>query len=495
MAWLTKSRFLSGLQCHKRLWFEIHEPIEAPVEPGIAILQGRVFDEMVQQLHPGIVVSRDAGMPAAIAETAKILAKGAKAPSTLYQPAFRAGDLAIIADVIRRHGAKFELIEIKASTAVKDTHIPDAAFQALVLQRAKIPVGRVFIGHVNNQFVLQRPGNYDGILVEADVTDAVQAYLQEAADKAIKYREIMRAASAPVVAVGPHCLDPYECPFLARCTAREPPAPEFPVDLLPRGGKIVEALIAEGFRDLRDVPAKRLTNEMHQRVYEATRSGLAFFDRAATAPLRKLLRPYSFLDFETISFSVPEVIGTRPYEQLPFQWSMHVEYAPSDVRHAQYLAIESFGDFDAMVHALIAALPSEGPIFAYNASFEARVLNLLADHVTPEADTLRAFAARLIDLLPVTREAYYHRDMRGSWSIKSVAPTISAELGYEHLNEVQEGDGAQLAFLELRNPTVTPDRAAGLRSALLRYCAHDTWVMVVLRRFLCGELPNSADTS
>jgi hypothetical protein len=140
-----------------------------------------------------------------------------------------------------------------------------------------------------------------------------------------------------------------------------------------------------------------------------------------------------------------------------------------------------------MALALIAALPSKGPIFAYNASFEARVLNLLAEHVVSLSSTLIALADRLVDLLPVTRDAYYHRDMRGSWSIKSVMPTIAADLGYEHLDEVHEGDAAQLAFLELRSPTITPERKEALRSALLRYCAHDTWVMVVLRRFLCRE--------
>lgn len=495
MAWLTKSRFLSGLQCHKRLWFEIHQPLTEMVEPSISILQGRVFDEVVQQLHPGAVISRDDGMPAAIAETAKVLAKGAKAPSTLYQAAFRAGDLAVITDILRRDGAHFELIEVKASTAVKDTHIPDAAFQALVLQRARIPVGKVFVGHVNNQFVLQRRGDYDGILVEANVSDAVQAYQQTAAERAIELQEIMRSRSTPSISVGPHCLEPYECPFLARCTAAEPPAPEFPVDLLPRGGKTVEALRADGIRDLRDAPLEQLTKEMHLRVYEATRSGLPFFDRIATADLRALPHPFAYLDFETISFSVPEIIGTRPYEQLPFQWSVHVEDAAGDIRHAEYLAIESFGDFEAMARALIAALPSSGPIFAYNASFEGRVLEFLADHVSSAGDALRSLAERLIDLLPVTRNAYYHRDMRGSWSIKSVIPTIAADLDYEHLDEVQEGDAAQLAFLELRSPTVSPERASVLRSALLRYCAHDTWVMVILRRFLCGETFSSSHGS
>jgi len=164
-----------------------------------------------------------------------------------------------------------------------------------------------------------------------------------------------------------------------------------------------------------------------------------------------------------------------------------VESGPTDIWHAEYLAIESFGDFDALTRALIAAIPPEGPIFAYNASFEKAIINSLADRLPGQDGALRRMAERLVDLLPITREAYYHRDMHGSWSIKDVMPTILPELGYERLAEVQEGDGAQLAFLELRDPKISAERAQNLRRALLRYCAHDTWVMVVLRRFLCGD--------
>jgi hypothetical protein len=486
VAWLTKSRFLSGLQCHKRLWFEVHQPLEEPAEPSIPMLHGRQFDEAVQRLQPGVVISRAKGMPAAIAATKRILAKGGAAAVTLYQPAFRAGDLAVIADVLRRAGAHFDLFEVKASAQLKDGHLPDAAFQALVLERAKIPVGRVFIGHVNTQFVLQREGDYGGLLSEVDVTDSVHGYLPEAAARALEFQQVMASDTMPGIVVGPQCLIPYECPFLARCTAGQPTA-EYPVDVLPRGGETVAALLADGYRDLRDVPATRLTNELHRRIYDATCSGLAFFDLAATAELRRCARPYSYLDFETIGSPVPEIIGTHPYDQVPFQWSVHVEYAPDEVRHAQYLAIETFGDLDTLAGALIAALPEAGTIFAYNASFEAKVLNRLADLLPSRAAPLRGLAQRLFDLLPVTRAAYYHRGMQGSWSIKNVIATLATELAYEHLDEVQDGDGAQKAFLELRTAHIKPERDAVLRSALLRYCRHDTWAMVILRRFLSSD--------
>lgn len=483
MAWLTKSRLSSGLQCHKRLWFEIHQPLQESDEPSVQILQGRAFDEAVQALRPGAVVSRRQGLPSAIAGTKRFLARG-RPGALLYQAAFRAGDLAVIVDVLRRQGAVFELVEVKASTEPKDTHLPDIAFQALVLQRAKIPLGRVFLGLVNNQFVLERSGDYQGLLSEVDVTEAVQAYLPQAAARALELQSVMAEKSMPSIVVGPHCLSPHECPFLSRCSAGHK-APEYPVDVLPRGGKIVAELLSEGYRDLRDVPVERITNGLHRRVFDATVSGLAYFDFAATAGLRQLQAPFTYLDFETISFSVPQIIGTRPFEPLPFQWSVHVEDRTGTVRHTEYLAIESFGDFEDLARSLIAALPAQGPVFSYNAGFEENVLLRLAELAPAQGAALRAIAARLVDLLPVVREAYYHRDMRGSWSIKSVMPTIDSNLGYEHLGGVGDGDGAQLAFFALRGGTLTPEKAQKLRAALLQYCRHDTWVMVVLRRFLC----------
>jgi predicted RecB family nuclease len=484
MAWLTKSRFLSGLQCHRRLWFEIHEPLEEPLPDSVAFISGRAVDLLVQTLHPGVVVSRERGMPAAIGETARLMRQGA--PAVLYQPAFRSGDLAVIADVLRRRGDQYTLIEVKSSTAVRPEHLPDVGFQALVLRAAKIPVERVVLAHVDRSFVLKTQGDYAGLIAEQDVTSEVEAALPQIAESAAVLQEVMASTRRPGISMGAHCTSPYECPFIERCRALRGPAAEYPVELLPRGGKIVDTLLAEGHQDLMSVPAGRLKGAIHLRVHQATVSGQAFFDAGPTEPLRKLIYPMAHLDFETIGLAVPEIIGTRPYEQLPFQFSVHVEESEATVRHAQFLAIADFGDQEALARALLAALPDSGPVFAYNASFERGVLLGLADRVPGLANNLRDIAARLVDLLPITRSAYYHPGMKGSWSIKHVLRTLAPELDYSALADVQEGGEAQLAFLQILGRALSAERQEQLRTALLRYCERDTWGMVVLRRFLCG---------
>jgi hypothetical protein len=485
MAWLTKSRFMSGRQCPKRLWFEVNEPLEDKPRDALPLINGRKLDDAVRTMKPGTVISRERGMPSAIAETTRVM--GAGSTPILYQPAFRFGDLAVIADILRREKHEFSLVEVKASTQVKDVHIPDAAFQALVLRGVRIPVSRVFIAHVDNQFVLERAGDYNGLLTEVDVTDGVEPILPEVADMARALQGVMASTRVPTIEMGPQCSNPYDCPFIPRCSKERGPAPEYPVDLLPRSGKTVEALVAAGYSDLRNVPAARITGDVQRRVHSATVSGEPYFDATATEDLRALKFPRAYLDFETISYAVPEIVGTRPYEQLPFQWSMHIEDSPAKTWHVEYLAIESFGNFAELAQALLNAVPAAGPIFVYNATFERGVLERLADRLPGQSQALLNLAERLVDLWPITKDAYYHRDMKGSWSIKAVLPTIAPELDYDELEDVQEGSAAQLAFVELRGAALRAERREQLIQALREYCRRDTWGMVVLRRFLCGE--------
>jgi hypothetical protein len=476
---------MSGRQCVKRLWFEVNQPLTLAVPPSVPMLQGRAFDELVQQLEPGIIISRVRGMPAAIAETRRIMQAGG-AP-VIYQAAFRNGNLAVIADILRRRGARTELVEVKASTSVKAEHVPDVAFQTLVLRGAQQPVEAVFIGHVDNSFVLQRPGEFAGIKVEQEVTVEVEDRLPAIAEQALELLAVMASHQVPDISMGAQCTSPYECPFIARFSSERGPGPEYPVELLPRGAQRAAELRAEGYEDLRQVPADKLSNEQHRRVHAATLSGVPFLDPAAAYLLNALPYPRSYLDFETMAFVVPEVIGTRPYEQWPFQFSLHIEESAGQVRHVEHLEIDRFGEFERIADALLVALPLTGPVFVYNATLEAGVIKRLAARLPTQRAALNAILERLFDLWPLTQQSYYHPAMRGSWSIKKVLPTIDATLAYENLGEIGAGDAAQQAFLEWRDPKTPIERRQALAEGLKRYCERDTWAMVVLRRFLSGE--------
>jgi hypothetical protein len=195
--------------------------------------------------------------------------------------------------------------------------------------------------------------------------------------------------------------------------------------------------------------------------------------------------PRTWLDFETIAFAVPRWIGTRPYQQTPFQFSAHVEDEHGGVTHYEFLSLDG-GDPRRRCAEALLKLPSSGVVVAYNAAFERGCILDLADSLPDLAEGLRALAGRIVDLLPVTRACWYHRDQRGSWSIKAVLPTVAPELDYSNL-EIKDGGNAQEAYLEAIAPETTLERRAQLDVALRAYCERDTEAMIVLARHLAAH--------
>jgi len=476
---------MSGQQCAKRLWFEVHQPLEAQPAESMQLVNGREFDRIARSARAGVVISRERGLLGAVEATQMAVAAGV--PEVLYQAAFRAGELATITDVLRRNGRAFDVVENKVTTKVKEEHLLDAAFQTFVLERASVRVKRTFIGYVSKEFLLRKFGNYDGLVAEQDITADVQK-LKVTISKLIDERlSVMRRRSAPKVQMGSHCDSPHGCPFMERCGASLPPGPKFPVTILPYGGKTVAALVADGIHDLRAVPAERLKSQRHLRIRAATISGDPHLDAKATRKLRGLKPPYAYLDFETLALAVPRVVGTRAYEQCPFQWSLHTEEADGSVRHIEHLSPDLSSGVEPLARALLEALPPRGPIFVYNATLERGALTLVARLLPKLKPAIGRAVRRLIDLLPITRHAYYHPLMRGSWSIKDVLPTIDPALSYTGLSEVKDGGTAQAAYLEILDSQTTPERRRELEARLKEYCGRDTYGLIVLRRFLCAQ--------
>jgi hypothetical protein len=284
----------------------------------------------------------------------------------------------------------------------------------------------------------------------------------------------------PDIHTGAQCHDPFECPFLDYCRAQEPAGPEYPVTILPRAGKLATQLQTEGYEDLLTVPPTRLTNPVHRRIQDASISQQPFLDESASTVLRGIEYPRYYLDFETVDFAVPRWAGTRPYQQITFQWSCHIDRGDGTPEHCDFLDLTGDAPMRRFAESMLAVLGDAGPILVYNASFESSRIRELAVMLPDLAPALGRLLPRIVDLLPITREYYYHPAMKGSWSIKKVIPTIAPEMDYGNLQNVASSGDAPLAYLEATHPETTKARRAELDAALRRYCANDTLAMVTL---------------
>ncbi|MCX7890919.1 MAG: DUF2779 domain-containing protein [Burkholderiales bacterium] len=478
---LSKSKLIAFRQCPKRLWLEVHRP-ELKDESGAErrLQAGHSVGDVARRLVPdGLLVAHEGDPGAALAETRKAVASGANRP--LFEPAFRHGDLFVRADVLFDPKGAATLVEVKSSGSVKDHHFEDAAIQTHVLRGAGIDVARTHVAHVNTKWIYPGGGAYAGLLTEVDVSRAIAPVVKEVPTW-LRDAQGVASGREPEVEMGAHCHDPFECPFADYCTAIAGPGPAFPVEILPgNGGKALARRLREaGYEDLAKVPATKVPEGLFRRIHQATRSGRVHLDRGARRAIGEWAFPRYWLDFETVAFAVPIWAGTRPYQQIPFQWSCHVERRSGEVEHFAFLDLSGRAPARQCAEKLVATLGKRGAIVAYHAQFERRVIRELAERFRGFAPALHAIHDRIVDLEPVVKAHYYHRDMMGSFSIKAVLPTIAPALDYANLGEVQDGDGAQGAYLEAIHPDTPRERRAALKRDLEAYCAQDTRAMIVI---------------
>lgn len=474
MAGLSKSRILLNLQCPKRLWLQVNHPELAVVDEGAATRMdaGNEVGEIARSLYPDGLLIEPGTLAAALDETSAALAE---TPRPLFEATFQAGGVLIRADLLLPEESGYRMAEVKSSTGVKDYHLVDAAIQTWVCKENGLPLTEVEIAHIDTSFVYPGGGNYQGLLAHTNITADINPLVSEV-PAWIESAQSTLYGNMPEATIGERCQKPFPCPFTDQC--HPPFDPDvFPLEILPYGGKAVESLRSDGYRDLQEIREDQLETQKHKRVWRVTVSGQTELDTAAGEKLAALAYPRYYLDFETIQFAVPRWAGTRPYAQIPFQWSCHIEQADGTLDHKEFLANGTDDPRRLFAETLIATLETSGPIIVYNAGFERGRMQDLAKDFPDLAPKLEAAIERIVDLLPIARDHYYHRDMRGSWSIKAVLPTIAPDLDYSTL-AVAHGGMAQQAFLELLDPNISNDRRQELMGGLLAYCERDTLAMV-----------------
>lgn len=496
---LTPALLAAFEQCPRRLWLAHHRPDLIPAPTAPVFDNGRAVRALARGLHPhGARIDPRSGTDAAIARTRALIESGH--PGPLFGATFRHRDVVVRADLLERAGAGvgegagegeggWTLAALTGAARAKDAAIHELATRFWAITRQGLTLDRVVVRHVDTGFLLETVGDHRGLLVDHDVTAAVRALACRRPQQAAAARATLEA-DEPACHPGGQCHRPRPCPFLAHCSADLPPAPQWPVTVLPDGGWRKWA--RKGFVDLLDLDETAM-KPREAMIVTATRSGRPHHDAAgARRAMAGWSYPRAWIDFETIAAAVPRWPGTRPYQQVPFQFSLHLEQAAEEradgeraggaITHHEYLCCDGSDPRPGCAAALVAAIPADATLVAYNAGFERAVLRALAAQVPAHADALSAMAERVVDLHPVARAHWYHRDQRGSWSIKAVLPTLAA-LDYAAL-EVKDGGMAQDSFLEAIDPATSTDRRHALEQALRAYCERDTWAMVLIARRL-----------
>lgn len=492
---LSKSKLLSYRQCTKRLWLEIYRPElqHESVETQASFEVGHQVGDIARQLYDphgtGLLIDaqRD-GFEAAFLQSQSALSS--KLP--IFEAGFRANGVHTFADIMlpQAKGRKvgWRMIEVKSATSLKEYHRDDIAIQAFVAKAAGISLHSVSLAHIDSLWVYPGKDDYQGLLVEVDLTDEAFSREGEILNWIKEAQEITEEKKEPDIRTGKHCSDPYECSLFEYCSGQEPQA-KHPVNWIPRlQTKALKVLIEEsGVIEMSDLP-NDLLNERQLRVKTCTLSGKTYFDApAAGAAISQHKLPSYFLDFETIQFAVPIWKGTRPYQQIPFQFSVHRLSRTGKLKHQSFLDITGCDPSETFAKALVTACGEYGPIFVYNAGFERTRIKELADRFRRLKDALLLINERIVDLLPVAQNYYYHPSQEGSWSIKKVLPAIAPDLRYDDLEGVQDGGTAMSVFMEAISSKTAPERKAQIERQLLAYCELDTFAMVRLWLFFTGR--------
>lgn len=485
---LSKSKLLAYRQCPKRAWLEVHRPelredsagAQARFDAGHRV--GDIARTLYDPKGRGALLDPYAeGFDVAFKRTGELL--DGNAP--IFEAGFRITSTLSFADVllpVRKAGIRaWRMVEVKSSTSVKDYHHDDAAIQAYIARKSGLELSAVAIACIDNTWKYPGKLDYSGLLYETDVTGPAFDRASEVESWINGAQAVVARTKEPTNPIGAHCTQPYACGFSDYCRGLLPEA-RHPIEQLPgRWSKALATHVeSKGTTELQDLPDE-LLSDRQLRVKSVALSGKPWFDRkGAAGVLAEHALPAYFLDFETIQFAVPIWKGTRPYQQIPFQFSSHRLSQTGRIKHREFLDLSGRDPSRAFTEALVSACGTKGPVFVYNAGFEKARIRELASRYKLFSDSLLAIEARIVDLLPVARQHYYHPSQQGSWSIKAVLPALCPDLDYQALDGVQDGGMAMDAYLEAIAPDTSPSRREEIRRQLLAYCQLDTFALIRL---------------
>lgn len=484
---LSKSRFVAGWQCHKLLWWTVHEKDAPELQPDAVLQdlfdQGREVGDRARGEWPppgGVLVEGDHHDRGRLARTRDALASGAPA---IFEACFEQDGVFCAVDVLERNGDGWTLIEVKSSSEVKDYHFPDLAVQVHVARRAGLVVNRIEVMHLNKEF---RHPDQGALFQRSDVTEAVEALVPDVPRRIAEQLETLKGP-LPDRPVGAHCwFRGGDCAFLARCWPQDP---DHIRHLWNVGPKRTLEWMQKGVHRMADIPAGQKLNDRQQRQLRAQREGRLIVERSLADALAPALAAdrLGFLDFETVGRAIPAWDGLGPWRAAAAQFSYHEARLDGAYAHAQFLAEGPLDPNDPpddprepLARAMLEATRESDKVVVYS-SFESTRIKELAERLPHLAPDLLALREKLWDLKPAVENHVYHPDFRGSFSLKDILHPLVEDLSYDDLvivdGRVASVEIARLLFVSGRIPIPQREKT---RHDLLEYCKRDTFATVRL---------------
>ncbi len=483
---LSKSTFIRGLQCPKSLYlyknnFELKDPLSSTRQAIFS--RGNTVGILGQKLFPG---GKDASpsdrfnYTESLQKTQQFIEEGV---TIIYEAAFQFNGLYVALDILVKEGTKWIAYEVKSSAKITSVYIMDAAVQYYVISQSGIELCDIQLLYVNTAYVKRKTIEPNAFFVKQSVLQKVLEKQALIAQKIAEMKVVLASPSSPEIAVGEHCHTPYTCDFIGTCRGPLEEDSLFYLNGISRQQQY--EWYGAGLRKLSEIPERFDLNRDQKIQLDASFTGQTRID---SLELRKFLEdivyPVYFLDFELFMPAIPLYDGTSPYEHIPFLYSVHTQKnKEASLDHSYFLAETGSNPTKDFVKQLIKDVHESGDILVFDPTHERKILTK-AMHLFPEyGAALKAIMKRFKDLSePFQKKHYYRKEMKGSYSMKSLLPALVPELNFDDL-PIKNGVAALAAFENLQNETDL-FKAQEIRDNLIEYCKMDTLGLVKIMEAL-----------
>jgi hypothetical protein len=482
---LTKSKYLYGLQCVGYMWDSIHDKGKIPKPDMVqqhTFDQGSSIGRLATKVFPrGIAIPEDKFIEN-LRMSKKLLAK--RVP--LFEAAFMIDGIYSRADVLKPVGKdQWDIIEVKSGTKVKPVNVHDVSFQKYCYEKAGLKIRKCFLMVVNNEYVRKGKVDVNKLFRQEDITEKVEKISEGIETRIDTLKKVVNSEKRPDVPISHDCKTPYPCPLKHECWSF---LPEGNVFELYRGGKKSHELFNQGIILIKDIPKDADLTLQQGLQHQCACSGKPHVCKESISKFfGKMKYPLYYLDFETFAPAVPLFDGTRPYQRLPFQFSLHIVQEDGTTEHISFLAEGQSDPRKKFLKALKNSLGTEGSIIIFYQTFEQGLMKELASNFPEYLTWVESLNNRWLDLFkPFKNFHYYHPKQKGSASIKKVLPAVTGK-GYDGMY-IADGMTASIRYVEAEFGACLPAKRNKIRKSLEKYCGLDTEGMIWIVNGLKKEL-------